>query len=307
MSFRNFKYELNEEQVEYSKKVAEYLVKQPEIQSFIEHYNCPEDVVKENASSFKNWLESKRKAESYSREQLEKDPNLGNYINLEYDSNTGIISEVFYQLPLVQEIEKEVAYLKNYEIFDLPLALQSAHFETINLEQENPNYLNILKTMIEFTSDNNLGYFLYGNLGIGKSYICACVSNQFAKNGQKVMYVHVPTLMNTLKQYFNNPSQMEYVLRRLRNVPLLVLDDLGAESITSWSRDEILLSILNDRMENKRKTLITSNYNPDLLVELYKVDQRGVSDEIRAKRLVDRIFSLTQPYEMVGMNRRTKN
>ncbi len=307
MSFRNFKYELNEEQVEYSKKVAEYLVKQPEIQSFIEHYNCPEDVVKENASSFKNWLESKRKAESYSREQLEKDPNLGNYINLEYDSNTGIISEVFYQLPLVQEIEKEIAYLKNYEIFDLPLALQSAHFETINLEQENPNYLNILKTMIEFTSDNNLGYFLYGNLGIGKSYICACVSNQLAKNGQKVMYVHVPTLMNTLKQYFNNPSQMEYVLRRLRNVPLLVLDDLGAESITSWSRDEILLSILNDRMENKRKTLITSNYNPDLLVELYKVDQRGVSDEIRAKRLVDRIFSLTQPYEMVGMNRRTKN
>lgn len=307
MSFRNFKYELNEEQVEYSKKVAEYLVKQPEIQSFIEHYNCPEDVVIENASSFKNWLESKRKAESYSREQLEKDPNLGNYINLEYDSNTGIISEVFYQLPLVQEIEKEVAYLKNYEIFDLPLALQSAHFETINLEQENPNYLNILKTMVEFTADNNLGYFLYGNLGIGKSYICACVSNQIAKNGQKVMYVHVPTLMNTLKQYFNNPSQMEYVLRRLRNVPLLVLDDLGAESITSWSRDEILLSILNDRMENKRKTLITSNYNPDLLVELYKVDQRGVSDEIRAKRLVDRIFSLTQPYEMVGMNRRTKN
>src|SRR5699024_6831425 len=125
--------------------------------------------------------------------------------------------------------------------------------------------------------------------------------------GQKVMYVHVPTLMNTLKQYFNNPSQMEYVLRRLRNVPLLVLDDLGAESITSWSRDEILLSILNDRMENKHKILITSNYNPDLLVELYKVDQRGVSDEIRAKRLVDRIFSLTQPYEMVGMNRRTKN
>ncbi|WP_331835886.1 hypothetical protein [Erysipelothrix piscisicarius] len=87
---------------------------------------------------------------------------------------------------------------------------------------------------------------------------------------------------------------------------MLVLDDLGAEPITSWSRDEILLSILNERLENKKKTIITSNYSPDMLVDLYKLDNKGTSDEIRAKRLVDRIHALTIPYEMVGQNRRNK-
>ncbi|AGN24225.1 primosomal protein DnaI [Erysipelothrix rhusiopathiae SY1027] len=43
-----------------------------------------------------------------------------------------------------------------------------------------------------------------------------------------------------------------------------------------------------------------------MLVDLYKLDNKGTSDEIRAKRLVDRIHALTIPYEMVGQNRRNK-
>ena len=135
------------------------------------------------------------------------------------------------------------------------------------------------------------------------SYLAACVSNHI-KNNRKVVYAHVPSLLNYLKQQFSNPIAMEEILWRMRTVTLLVLDDLGAEPITPWGRDEILLSILNDRLENKRKTIITSNLKPELLLPMYQIDTRGVSDEIRARRLVDRILSLTKPCEIIGKNRR---
>ncbi|CAH2762793.1 ATP-binding protein [Erysipelothrix amsterdamensis] len=306
MSLRNLKFELSDEQVQKRVETFERLRILPEIIDFMERFECPDSIVEANAFQFKNWVLNKRKAESYSAEELENDPSLGQYVDLIYDQSTGILSEQIFELPIVREIAEENAYLSQYVIFDLPLSLHDALFSKISIENENPNYLGVLEDMINFVENDKPGYYLYGNLGIGKSYLSACVSNDFAKSGRNVAFIHVPKLMSHLKQLFTHPTEMEYTLRKLRKVPLLVLDDLGAEPITSWSRDEILLSILNERLENKKKTIITSNYSPDMLVDLYKLDNKGTSDEIRAKRLVDRIHALTIPYEMVGQNRRNK-
>ncbi len=305
MSMRNLRFDLSEEQKEKRKQLAEDLYqKYEEIPKFIKENNCSWDFYELHVSKFKRWVEGKRKAESQSKEALREDASLGLYVDLEYDAQHQVLIEVIRKVPYVQKLEENFAFLKNYEVFDLPESLEAAFFENLEFEKENPAYLKAVKNLVTFSKSDETGYYLYGDLGVGKSYLAACVSNHFAKNNRKVVFAHVPSLLNYLKQQFSNPVAMEEILWRLRTVPLLVLDDLGAEPITPWSRDEILLSILNDRLENKRKTIITSNYKPDMLFDLYQIDTRGVSDEIRARRLVDRIHSLTIPCEIIGKNRR---
>lgn len=308
MSMRNLRFDLSDEQKEKRHQLAKELYDTyEEIPMFLKEKNCSWDFYEQHVTQFKRWVEGKRKAENYSKEALKEDSSRGLYIDLEYDSEHEVLIEVVRKVPYVSQLEEDFAFLKNYEVFDLPESLANASFDRIEIEkeaEENPAYIKAVKEVLSFVKNDETGCYLHGDLGVGKSYLAACVSNQYAKNNRKVVYAHVPSLLNYLKQQFSNPIAMEEILWRMRTVTLLVLDDLGAEPITPWGRDEILLSILNDRLENKRKTIITSNLKPELLLPMYQIDTRGVSDEIRARRLVDRILSLTKPCEIIGKNRR---
>ena len=306
MSFKTITFELSEEQIKDRLELAKTLAKESEIIAFCEAYNCPFDILEAHASRFKTWLQDKRKAESYTYDDLIDNPEKGAYLNLVYDSETNILEQIYTQVPLVSQIKDDLYYLEQYQIFDLGLNLRNAHFDHLDLSNESANYLRILLELKSFIDNKDLGHYLYGDLGVGKSYLAACVANDFAKAGKRVAFVHVPSLFNRLKQLFNNSSEMEFVLNVLRKVPLLVLDDLGSESITSWSRDEILLSVMNDRLENQRKTIITSNTTPEILLNLYSLDSKGNEDKIRAARFVDRVKALTKPYELKGKNRRKR-
>ncbi len=299
-------YELSQEQLKARRELALQLAHEEEVKAFMSAYHCPFEVLETNAYRFKSWLEAKSKASQVSATELLDNPRKGGYFNLRYDADLNILEEVYTEVELVHKLEKEMEYLKYYQLFDLSINQRDAHFEKLNLDSVTASYVSVAQALSSFYRSKETGYFIYGDLGVGKSYLAACTSNFFAKQGTRVVFVHVPSLLNHMKQLFNSPNDMERHLRILRTVPLLVLDDLGAEPITSWSRDEILLSILNDRLENKRKTIITSNATPDMLLDLYKIDTRGHSDEIRVARFVDRVLALTKPSEIRGKNRRIK-
>ena len=74
--------------------------------------------------------------------------------------------------------------------------------------------------------------------------------------------------------------------------------------MTAWSRDEILLPIMNERMEKHKLTYFTSNYTLAQLEEHFTTDSRGNSDPIKANRLIERIKALTFEKNVKGCNRR---
>ena len=304
MSLKDLKFELTPEQKEKRHQLALDLQKEPEIAQFLEEQGCPFEVYEYHISKFKRWLYESRLAHSYSEKEIEKDLSKGQYIDLYYDKDLNTIFEVVRKLPIVYELEKKAEFLKQYEVFPLAKSLHHAMFEKIDIEAQSPAYIKVMKSLIDFIDDDQTGYYLYGDFGVGKSFLSACVTNKFADQRKRVAFIHVPSFLNHLKQQFSNQYGVESDLKRLRTVDCLVLDDLGAEPITPWARDEILLSILNERLENERKTIITSNYQPEQLQQLYQLDTKGVSDAIRAKRLVDRIRALTKPQELIGKNRR---
>lgn len=78
-----------------------------------------------------------------------------------------------------------------------------------------------------------------GPSGCGKSTLAGFLTRSLAKQGYRLGYIHFPTYLIDLKNSFSefgNDNNIE----ELRNVDYLVIDDLGGENVTSWSRDEVL-------------------------------------------------------------------
>lgn len=298
-------FELSQEAREYRDKLAARLLELPEVQTFMKTYQCPQVVVVENASQFKRWVEGIRASHKITRSMIDSGESTGMYLDLQYDPDYNVLKEVMRESKALIDYNQEHQYLNRYRVMPLSQALKDAQFDNVDIKIESPNYRMIYAKLLQFVreDESELGYYLCGDLGVGKTYLAACVTNYYAKKGHNVALIHVPSFLNKLKASFGSDETQDYI-DALKRVKVLVLDDLGAEPITPWSRDEVLLSILNDRMENKRKTIITSNYLPEHLIEKYQYDSRGGLDPLSARRLVDRILMLTKPLELKGKNRR---
>lgn len=84
---------------------------------------------------------------------------------------------------------------------------------------------------------------------------------------------------------------------------ILLIDDIGAENNTAWSRDEVLGTILQHRMDNELSTFFTSNFTIEELEE-HLSTTREKNDRVKAKRIIERIKQLTIDMELVSENRR---
>ena len=147
----------------------------------------------------------------------------------------------------------------------------------------------------------NKGLYLHGNFGTGKTYLLAALLNELKnKYGVNAEIVYVPELLRKLKENLGLVGDKLYYLE---NVDILLLDDIGAEKVTEWGRDEILGTILQTRMNNGMPTFFTSNLNiPEL--EKHLSLTKDNEDLVKAKRIIERIKYLTEEFEMVSKNMR---
>ena len=79
-------------------------------------------------------------------------------------------------------------------------------------------------------------------------------------------------------------------MSKVKEVEVLVLDNLGDEKISEWTRDDIISGSLDYRIKNDLVTYITSSYTLDELVSLYDVSKTN-SDvgKIKANKFIERI------------------
>lgn len=125
-----------------------------------------------------------------------------------------------------------------------------------------------------FASDSK-GIILRGPYGCGKTHLAAAILHRLAEKGIAGLFVVVPELLEAIRSGFNQQNDKATAsIEQLKEAPLLVLDDLGAEKMTDWAREQIFI-IINRRYENMLPTVITTNYNTAELVE--RLGQRTVS------------------------------
>lgn len=212
----------------------------------------------------------------------------------------------FSYLPCSKLIKEEntYAYKKNITCFDLPKEISDASFS--KAYRDDNKRLPIFKYFKEFMESylknkSGKGLYLSGSFGSGKTYLIAALFNELAKKDINSALVYYPELLRSLKSSFGSDYEEKFDF--IKTVPLLLLDDIGAENTTAWSRDEVLGPILQYRMEEELPTFFTSNLSLKELENALSVTSNG-SEKIKAKRIIERIKQLTVPLELVSKNRR---
>ena len=155
-----------------------------------------------------------------------------------------------------------------------------------NMESIFQTCFNFVKNFDE--TDENL--LLYGGPGLGKTFLSSCIAKDLLDKGKTVFYQTAFKIFGLLEDYKFNRSEESSVktqVDRLFDVDLLIIDDLGAEFINTYT-SSAFFNILNSRLLDKRKTIINTNLNMEELVNLY------------SNRVVSRLLGHYTPLKFFG-------
>ncbi len=194
--------------------------------------------------------------------------------------------------------------LYSSNVFEEPLIIKNARMSDIDLNDKNRAH--VIKWVKNFytnyqKSSNIKGCYLHGSFGSGKSFILASLLNELARKKVKTTIIYFPEMLRNLKESFYDDFDVKMDL--LKKTDILLVDDIGAETVTPWSRDEILGTILQYRMDSKLPTLFTSNLTIEEL-EVHLANTKNSIDIVKSKRIIERIKQLTEDLELISENRR---
>ena len=185
-------------------------------------------------------------------------------------------------------------YLKNASMADI---------DDIDFKKRS-KIIKALKDFYDNYPNSKKGLFLHGSFGSGKTFLISCLLNELARKNYKTVLIYYPELLNKLKSSFdNNGETYKELLEEVKKCDILLIDDIGAESVTNFNRDEILGTILQYRMENNLSTFITSNLNIEELEGHLSLTKNSI-DKVKARRIIERIKFLTNDIELISVNRR---
>ncbi len=116
----------------------------------------------------------------------------------------------------------------------------------------------------DFAEDPEGWRLFFGEPGCGKTHLAAAIANYRRTRGQPALFVVVPDLLDYLRSTFSPDSTVSYddLFERVKGAPLLILDDLGAQSNKPWA-EEKLYQLINYRYNLELPTVATSNYDLD--------------------------------------------
>ncbi len=219
-------------------------------------------------------------------------------------NNDGHIEFCYMPCKYKNKLDKEQEYKKNATYFSISEALKEASMK--NIDTVDKKRYPAIKWINDYLNDKlpyHKGLYLDGNFGCGKTYLLSAMFNELAKRGKNVAIIYYPEFLRLLKESFNIDNEYQEKFNYIKTVEYLLLDDIGAESVTEWSRDEILGTILQYRMEQKLPTFFTSNLTIDELETHLSLASKKV-DNVKAKRIIERIKQLSSEITMISDNKR---
>lgn len=155
----------------------------------------------------------------------------------------------------------------------------------------------MMKFLKTYSSGKKMkGMYLEGQYQKGKTYTLAALANELSRLGFKVVIAYYPDLVREFKASISK-GNLDVIIKQLKEVDILMLDDIGGEAQSAWVRDEILGPILQHRLLDEMPTFFSSNVERKELGK-YLVISDQTAEKMKAYRIITRIMSLTEEFKM---------
>ncbi|WP_244990374.1 ATP-binding protein [Clostridium algidicarnis] len=138
--------------------------------------------------------------------------------------------------------------------------------------------------------EKGLGLLIYGEPGNGKTYLSSCIANELLKNMVPAICVSINGLLSRVQETYNKWGKEAEgdIIRGLCNADLLIIDDLGTEKKSEWSKS-MIYNIIDNRYRSNLPLIITSNLN------INPSTPNGILTELYDRRTEDRILEMCTP------------
>lgn len=229
--------------------------------------------------------------------QIYKENNIPlNYLEPTYDckfcKDTGIIEEngeikkckCYKQLIILEAFKSSnlnKIKTENFKTFDSSYYSDESNVEKYGSNISPRKNIEKIKESVEnfienFDNVKESGILFSGKPGLGKTFMSNCIARELLLRGYTVLYQTAPTLLDTIIKYkfSKNSDEAEKIYSDIYSVDLLIIDDAGTENMNN-QRHEELFELINARLLNNKKTIISTNLSID---ELYiNYDERVIS------------------------------
>lgn len=162
---------------------------------------------------------------------------------------------------------------ENFNTFDIDLFSDEKYEGYAKTPKQ--NMLDILSRcesfVHNFDNDSEKSLLFYGSTGLGKTFLCNCIAKKLLDKGKLVLYLTAFKLFKILEEYRFRPKDTpldQDMLDFILTCDLLIIDDLGTELTNSFTTSE-LFNIINSRLLERKKTIISTNLQPEELIDTY--------------------------------------
>lgn len=285
-------------------ELVESVLKDNDVQQFIEENRdrLTDEDIRKSYSKLYEFVQEKRKYQLNDPSMIAPgyEPRLT--LNFHYIDVTYMPTEALIAKQKEEEIRKRVRAM------DMPKDVREASLSRFDTASQGraQAMAETMKFLNDYTTNPkefHKGLYLRGTFGVGKSFLLGAIANSLAERGFVTTIVHFPTFTVEMKQAIAKDLVGEK-LDAVKKSPVLMIDDLGAESMTSWIRDDVLSVILQYRMQEQLVTFFSSNLDLKDLEKHLTVTQRGEQEPLKARRLMERIRYLSKEITMTGNDRR---
>ena len=279
--------------------LVQKIMKDPDVAAFIQQESLTPEELNRSISKFNQYITERDKF-------LRGDTD---YIAKGYKPilvmNHGYADVSYEETPELIAAEKEAAIKNRLKLINLPASLKKVSFADVDADDE--KRFTVFQRLVEFSEAYphvRKGLYLYGDFGVGKSFMVAALAHDLSeKRGVSSTLLHYPSFVIDVKNAIGD-GNVKTLVDEIKLSEVLILDDIGAEQSTAWVRDEILQVILQYRMQENLPTFFTSNFNFEDLEQHFAKGKQGNDETWEARRVMERIRYLAEETRLEGVNRR---